>query len=195
LGETSTYKGFGLFNIRERIEAMGGRLSLQSAPGAGTMARFELPLTVASNATPEVARPERTSPPIVKDDSTALRVLLVDDHVMVRQGLRSILDNYIDVVVVGEACDGEEAVNSVEALLPDIVIMYINMPKMDGITATRLIKSRHATVSVVGISVNADVAHEAAIMDAGAAILLTKEAAVEQLYDTIKQFAKKRYSV
>jgi DNA-binding NarL/FixJ family response regulator len=120
-----------------------------------------------------------------------IRVLLVDDHTMVRQGLRSILDSYLDVVVLGEACDGQEAVNAVGALRPNLVIMDINMPIMDGITATRLIKTRYPQIAVVGLSVNSDVQNEAAMIEAGAALLLTKEAAVEQLYSAMKQAIKK----
>lgn len=120
-----------------------------------------------------------------------MRVLLVDDHAMVRQGLRSILDSYLDVVVLGEACDGQEAVNAVGALRPNLVMMDINMPIMDGITATRLIKTRYPHIAIIGLSVNVDVQNEAAMIEAGGALLLTKEAAVEKLYSVMKQAIKK----
>ena len=104
-----------------------------------------------------------------------------------RQGLRTILDGYTDIEVVGEATNGEEAVILVNRLSPDVVIMDLNMPKMDGIQATRLIKASHAQVQVVGLSVNTEREAVTAIMTAGARALLTKEAAVERLYGAIRE--------
>jgi len=85
-----------------------------------------------------------------------IRILLVDDHTIVRQGLRNLLESYPNIEVVGEAGDGDEAVVSAAKLKPAVVVMDINMPKMDGITATRLIKTQHPEIAVVGLSVNAE---------------------------------------
>ncbi|MBA3752778.1 MAG: response regulator transcription factor [Nitrospira sp.] len=115
-----------------------------------------------------------------------MRVLLVDDHAVVRQGLRAILDGYADIDVVGEAADGEEAVASVERLLPAVVIMDINMPKLNGVEATAQIRARHPAISVIGLSVNAAGENAEAMTKAGAVTLLTKEAAVDELYKTIR---------
>ena len=82
-----------------------------------------------------------------------IRVLLVDDHSLVRQGLRSVLEAYDDIEVVGEAGDGEAAVLSAARLEPTAVVMDINMSKMDGITATRLIKKQNPEIAV---AVNVD---------------------------------------
>jgi DNA-binding NarL/FixJ family response regulator len=116
-----------------------------------------------------------------------VQVLLVDDHAMVRQGLRSVLDGYSDLEVTGEAADGEQAVALAQRLRPDVVVMDINMPKMNGIQATALIKSRNPAILVIGLSVNASGENQEAMKKAGAAALLTKDAAVEQLYVTIQQ--------
>ncbi|MEP6891540.1 MAG: response regulator transcription factor, partial [Nitrospirota bacterium] len=113
--------------------------------------------------------------------------LLVDDHAMVRQGLRAVLDSYPDVDVVGEARNGEEAVELVERLQPTIVLMDINMPKMNGIKATAQITSRFPGIIVVGLSVQAGGENEEAMRKAGASMLLTKEAAVEELYRAIRE--------
>ena len=83
-----------------------------------------------------------------------IRVLLVDDHAMVRQGLRSALQAYPNIQVVGEAADGEEAVLCAAQIQPAVVVMDINMSKMDGITATRLIKTQHPQIAVLGLSVD-----------------------------------------
>ena len=86
---------------------------------------------------------------------------------------------------MGESCNGEEAVACVERLQPSIVVMDINMPTMNGIEAPAEIKSRHPGVTVIGLSVQADGANEMAMKQAGAAMLLTKEAAVDKLYQAI----------
>ncbi|HJR75890.1 MAG TPA: response regulator, partial [Nitrospiraceae bacterium] len=149
---------FGLFSIRERMQVMGGALEVDSSPGRGTRATLVLPLT-ARTATagsvegailneqaagserrsdrPAVQSEQRGSQLNVdKEFSDKIRVLLADDHAMVRQGLRSVLESYHDLQVVGEAQDGMEAVELAGALRPDVVVMDVNMPKLDGIQAT-----------------------------------------------------------
>jgi PAS domain S-box-containing protein len=115
-----------------------------------------------------------------------IRVLLVDDHAMVRQGLRTVLDGYADMEVVGEAANGEEAVALAETLDPAVVVMDINMPHMNGIEATAAIKERSPDTIVIGLSVNAQGDNQQAMTAAGASMLLTKEAAVDELYRSIQ---------
>jgi DNA-binding NarL/FixJ family response regulator len=119
--------------------------------------------------------------------SKSVQVLLVDDHKMVRQGLRSVLESYADVEVVGEAWDGLEAVHAVDQLRPSVVVMDINMPRMNGIDATAWIKARYPNTIVIGLSVNAGSSSQEAMKRAGAATLITKEAAVERLYNSIHE--------
>lgn len=114
-------------------------------------------------------------------------MLLVDDHAMVRQGLRSVLEAYSDVSVVGEATNGKEAVAIAAALRPSIVLMDINMPNMNGIDATAEIKQKWPDITVIGLSVNADGDNQAAMISAGATFLLTKEAALDELYKAIQE--------
>ena len=116
-----------------------------------------------------------------------IRVLLVDDHVMFRQGLRTLLQCYPDIDVVDEAGDGAEAVSKVAAVQPAVVVMDISMPKMDGVAATRLLKSRHSQVTVVGLSVTGVAYQIEAMLKAGAVKVVTKERAVDDLYDSIKK--------
>ena len=96
-----------------------------------------------------------------------IRVLIVDDHVMVRQGLRAVLQSYPNIDVVGEAGNGEEALSSVAKLQPTIVVMDISMPSIDGIAATRLIKTQYPQIAVLGLSVNAPSYHVDAMLKAG----------------------------
>jgi DNA-binding NarL/FixJ family response regulator len=118
--------------------------------------------------------------------SRPIRVLLVDDHIIVRQGLRSALQAYPNIDLVGEASNGEEAVVSAAKLQPAIVVMDINMPKMDGITAARLIKTQYPQMVVVGLSVNANEYYLDAMQKAGAFEVLTK-GAVDTLYGAIQR--------
>lgn len=199
--------GFGLFSLKERMATMGGRLSIDSAVGQGTRVTLLMPYWPVQPSTMTAERPMpsiepshqayslESAPflqhpePTVRDsafhEKPRIRVLLVDDHAMVRQGLRSVLESYSDIEVVGEASDGKESLVSVEHVRPSVVVMDLNMPKMNGIDATAIIKSRHPDIIVLGLSVNAGEDNQAAMIQAGAAALLTKEAAVDQLYDMI----------
>ncbi|WP_447985149.1 PAS domain-containing protein [Nitrospira sp. Nam74] len=206
--ETTTFDDtssrFGLFSIRERMKALGGSFEIESAPGQGTIARLTLPLTGdsrrgAAPAMPPVrealsgiqnARPQRS--PAAKKER--IRVLVVDDHAMFRQGLRSILETNADIEVVGEACDGEEALISTEKLQPAVVVIDINMPKMNGIDATAHLKARYPNLIIIGLSVNAGEENQKAMKRAGAMRLITKEAAVEQLYAVIQETASRSTS-
>lgn len=119
--------------------------------------------------------------------TSRIRVLLVDNHPMMRQGLRSIVTDYGHLEVVGEAGDGVEAVELAQRLNPDVVVMDINMPKMDGIEATQQIKANQPTTVVIGLSVNQSADTEQKMKAAGAFTYLTKESAVDVLCHAIEQ--------
>ena len=116
-----------------------------------------------------------------------IRILIVDDHVMVRQGLRAVLQSYPNIDVVGEAGDGDEAVLSVAKLQPTVVVMDIGMPSLDGIGATRRIKTQYPQIAVLGLSVNAQSYHVDAMLKAGAFEVLTKDKAVDELYSAVQR--------
>jgi len=115
-----------------------------------------------------------------------IRVLLVDDHTMVREGIRSVLESYPDIEVAGEASDGEEAFQMVGVLCPSVVVMDINMPRLNGIEATAKIKKIYPNVAIVGLSVEADEAYRKAMTAAGARCLISKSMAVDELYLAIR---------
>ncbi|HKU50948.1 MAG TPA: response regulator transcription factor [Nitrospira sp.] len=116
----------------------------------------------------------------------AIRVLLVDDHERVRAALRDLLQSYPNLSLVGEASNGEEAVRLVRELSPSVVVMDINMPKLNGIDATMKIKTSYPHVVIVGLSVSASDAHRQAMTAAGATTLISKYMAVDQLYVEIQ---------
>ena len=116
-----------------------------------------------------------------------IRILLVDDHTMIAQGLRSVLDQYPNIEVVGHAAEGEAACRMVERLQPAVVLMDINLPKMDGITATRFIKTNYPNIAVVGFSMTVHSYSEYAMLKAGAFEVLSKDKAVHDLYSAIQR--------
>ena len=204
-GDPASSSKFGLFSIRERMMSLGGRFELHSTPGNGATATLVLPLggRAADGSGLKVLRSElgRSEPGVssnqvrnselktqtLHQQGAKIRVLLVDDHAMVRQGLRSVLESYPDVGVVGEGVNGEEAVVAAEALQPSHVVMDVNMPKMNGIEATTRITSRYPHVIVIGLSVNATPAIEELMIRAGAARLLSKDGVVNELYQAIQE--------
>lgn len=186
---------FGLYSIQERMRAMGGSFEIHSAPDKGTYASIVLPLTgrvadhrATGGESPLTAR-HSPADPILRDPLT-IRVMLVDDHAMIRQGLRTMLEAYNDIHVIGEATNGEEAITLARRLQPDVVLMDINMPKLNGIEATAMIKRAFPDMVIVGLSVNADRGNHDAMIQAGAATLLTKEAPVEELHRAIQSVVK-----
>ncbi|HJT19491.1 MAG TPA: response regulator transcription factor [Nitrospira sp.] len=117
-----------------------------------------------------------------------IRVIVVEDHALLREGLQTFLESFGDVKIVGEAVSGEEALEKVERILPDVVVMDINIHHMDGITATRKIHGRYPTIPIVGLTVLSRKSSFQPMLDAGAFRVLTKgETAVEGLYEAIKE--------
>jgi len=193
-----TSSKFGLFSIRERMSALGGSLHITSSPEVGTRAVLLLPLSKPTQAPPSLSA-TRAIHAIKeyrpKEGDRMVKVLLVDDHAMVRQGLRAILEGYPDLHVIGEAVDGSEALEAVRVLRPDVVVIDVNMPIMDGIEATKCIKQECPDTVVVGLSVNAGQDNREAMMSAGAEDLLTKEAAVEELHASIMKALKPSFPI
>lgn len=118
-----------------------------------------------------------------------ITVMLVDDHDIVRTGLRSYLDAHEDVSVVAEARDGREALLRVEDTKPDIVIMDITMPGMDGLEATRQLKARHPECLVLALTVHEDKQYFMEMLAAGASGYITKQAAADDLVAAIRAVA------
>ncbi len=133
------------------------------------------------NPIPNSQSPISTSP---------IRVILVDDHPVVRVGLRALIEMEPDLAVVGEAGNGVEGVTLVEAEKPDVVVMDISMPEMDGLEATRRIRAGNPEVCVLILTVHAQERYLFPVLKAGAAGYVLKSTVDTQLIDAIRTVAK-----
>jgi DNA-binding NarL/FixJ family response regulator len=118
--------------------------------------------------------------------SEIVRVLLAEDHTIVRKGLRSLLDGEAGIEVIGEAKDGREAIEKAGQLHPDVVVMDITMPGLNGLEATRQIKKRFPEVQVVILTVHANEEYVFQILRAGASGYVVKQAAPGELISAIQ---------
>ena len=116
----------------------------------------------------------------------SIRILLADDHGIIRQGLCSLLEKQPDMEVVGEAEDGQKALELVRQLVPDIVIMDVTMPNLNGIDATRQITKEFPKVKVLALSIHSNKRFVADMLRAGAAGYILKECLLEELIEAIR---------
>jgi DNA-binding NarL/FixJ family response regulator len=116
-----------------------------------------------------------------------IRVLLVDDHAILREGVHALLSREQDIEVVGEAEDGQQALDQIEDVRPDVVIMDIVMPRMNGLEATRLLKQRHPEVRTLILSMYDDQEYVVQIIQAGAAGYVLKRVVTDDLVRAIRE--------
>jgi DNA-binding NarL/FixJ family response regulator len=118
-----------------------------------------------------------------------IKVVIADDHAVVRSGLRSLLDTADGIVVVGAAADGAEAIELVADLMPDVVLMDLSMPGLDGVAATAAICETHATVAVVVLTSFSEPSRIHAALEAGAIGYQLKDAAPDELIAAVRAAA------
>ena len=181
---------FGLFSIRERVEALGGRIQIESKLGKGTCITLHVPYgSLPPSELSDIRSGSLTSMGSQSSITTrkkGIRILLVDDHALVRQGMRGLLEVQPDFQVVGEAQNGLEAIEHTRTLHPDIIVMDVNMPKMNGIESTRSIVREFPSMPIIGLSVQEDKQVRELMLEAGAAMYLTKNGIASQLVDGIR---------
>jgi len=112
-----------------------------------------------------------------------IRVLIADDYLSSRDGLKALLATRLEIDIVGEAADGREAIELVEECRPDVVLMDVRMPSMDGLEATRIIKDRWPEVKVIVLSMYSS--YQAEALAAGADVFLVKGCTTEDLFQAI----------
>jgi len=150
--------GWGLFSIRERLMPLGGRLDIDSVPGRGTTFRLIAPRDTAHPAGARSPSQAAVEPPIHRvsrsEKSDALRILIADDQAALRKTFRKLLEEWTEFQVVGEAGNGVDAIAQAHALRPDVVLMDVSMPEMDGVEATRRIHAELPFIQILGFSVH-----------------------------------------
>jgi DNA-binding NarL/FixJ family response regulator len=123
------------------------------------------------------------------DTKRPLRILLADDHVTVRQGLKLLIDAERDMEVVGEASDGGEAIDKARDLNPDVVVMDISMPGVNGLAGTRALKKTHPDMAIVTLTRHVDNAYVQELLRAGASGYVLKRSAPTELLHAIRAAA------
>lgn len=160
--------GFGLLNATERVKAFGGSLDVNSSPGNGATFTLKLPL--------------RTTSP---GEAGKVRVLIADDHKMVREGLVRLFADRDDLVIVGEAENGRQAIERCRELSPDVVVMDVSMPDMNGIEATRVIAGELPKTKIIGLSLHEREDFGESMLKAGASEYLHKDGPTDDLIGAI----------
>ena len=125
--------------------------------------------------------------PNIEDNEGLIRVIIVDDHNLAREGLRDMLFDEADIDVVGEASNGQEALELCSRLHPDLVLMDVRMPKMDGLAATSNLKQKHKKISVLMVTMHENPDYLLEALKAGAAGYVLKDAHQHEIITAIHQ--------
>jgi len=184
--------GIGLFRLRERLIALGGQTDIDSVPGRGTRVMLIVPEEEISISREEqVVFETQAEIPAYATSATLpsglIRIVVADDHRIVREGLVMLLESQTDMSVVGQAGDGREAVELTRQLKPDVVLMDLNMPVMNGIEATRIIAREIPDTIVLGLSAYGESGTAESMLSAGAVAYLTKGGEPEELIMAVRQ--------
>ena len=184
--------GIGLTSVGERVARLGGRLKIESHPEAGTRVTARFPVLGTHPAVIPSLEPGGTGlpplqPAVLAANPPQTRVLLVDDHRLVRSTLRKLLEQGGEFQVVGEARDGAEAVELALQLQPDVILMDVSMPNVDGIEATRRLTIAAPHMAVVGLSMHEEKDIVDSMRAAGAREYVSKDTDLPRLCNTIRR--------
>ncbi|MBN1694323.1 response regulator transcription factor [candidate division WOR-3 bacterium] len=124
----------------------------------------------------------------------SIKIMVVDEHKILREGLSTLIAKQQDMEIIGEATDGREALELLEELSPDLILMDVTMPNLNGIEATRKIKSKNPEIEIIALSLHSDRRYVLGMIDAGASGYLLKECAFDELVRAINTvMSKKKY--
>jgi CheY-like chemotaxis protein/anti-sigma regulatory factor (Ser/Thr protein kinase) len=181
--------GWGLFSIRERLMLLGGRVDIESAPASGTTVRLIAPRDtphrpVESEAPLNQAASELPAPHAARGTSRhALRILIADDQPALRRTFSELLQSRPEFQVVGEVANGLDAIAQARVLRPDVVLMDVSMPEMDGVEATRRIRAELPFIQILGFSIYPRTENPHPIERAGAEGFFSKGVDTQRLID------------
>ncbi len=145
-------RGFGLASMQERARVAGGRVEIRSNPGIGTEIVAVVPRVASAGGGPALALTSITAN-VPATAESRIRVLIVDDHEIVRQGIYHMLDNVEGIDIVGEAEDGITAIDQISKLSPDVVLLDLQMPRLDGISTLRRLRELGIDTRVILLTV------------------------------------------
>ena len=184
------------FSIQEQLSFLDGRLHISSASDRGTICTVSIPIATedASNldTRPAVDSIKIENTEMLQIAKGPIRILVVDDHEVARKALVQILTLEEYFSVVGEAIDGLDAIEKTRTLKPDVILMDVTMPQMNGVEATRAIMAEFSGVKVIGLSMHGSEEMEPHMLAAGATSYLHKLTPVQQLFDTIRGVMNKQ---
>ncbi len=210
-------RGFGLFSIGERIALVDGRMTIKSNSREGTLICIWIPeitqetTGIASNPAsnlPKIGKidptdsyhaklehrdleiPQKTFDKTHSNQSGYIEIVVADDHEILRHGLVALIEKQPDMRVVAQASNGKELINQVAEHQPDIAIVDVTMPIMNGIEATRLLSANYPEVAVIGLSMHDEADMAARMCSEGAAIYLRKGGPSEALIAAIRANAR-----
>jgi two-component system NarL family sensor kinase len=198
---TAAPLGVGIQGMRERMRQLGGKLEITSRLKHGTLVTALLPMAhpqanpsaeSITNSTVESATSRGTDTPTPGRDTPRKQILIADDHEMLRRGIRNALEGRQDWQICGEAVDGQETVNKVNTLCPDLVILDINMPVLNGLAAVRQILRNRPQTKIVIFTVHDSEQTLKEIQAAGAHAYVSKNDASDALLRVVEDLLESR---
>jgi len=198
---TAAPLGVGIQGMRERMRQLGGKLEITSRLKHGTLVTATLPMVhpqanpsaeSITNTTVESATNRGTDTPAPSRDTPRKQILIADDHEMLRRGIRNALEDRQDWQICGEAVDGQEAVNKVNTLRPDLVILDINMPVLNGLAAVRQILRNRPQTKIVIFTVHDSEQTIKEIQAAGAHAYVSKNDASDALLRVVEDLLESK---
>ena len=185
--------GVGIQGMKERMRQLSGRLEVTSSPNKGPVVTAALPIREQRTelaSMPDRSSVEETSNPRGETQETAVsirrRILIADDHEVLRRGIRTMIESEKDWEVCGEAIDGKEVVDKAAALNPDLIILDINMPVLNGVAAVRQILRNRPQTKILVFSVHDSEQTVRETLSAGAHGYLAKAKAGQELVQVVK---------
>ncbi len=188
--------GVGIQGMKERMRQLGGKLTIDSRLEQGTVVSATLPLALATVSMAAEAEVSEIPPTAGRAGRTGSRkqILLADDHEMLRRGIRTMLMEETNWAICGEATDGQDAVDKAMALYPDLVILDINMPVLNGLAAVRQILRHRPDTKILIFTVHDSEQTAKEIRAAGAHAFLSKGIGSEDLLRVVRELLEDRAS-